>query len=139
MKHLKIYEGFNYKWKNIYEENNKLYINLYKLIAEMEKTNPIDVSEMEKEYIKLVKGILIGRVITFSSDDIGGNVTDICENVSFYSGFDDSTINDSNFQINFIRIQVEDFDDEFNLDDDKIEVHLDITAKEFRERKKYNL
>lgn len=139
MKHLRIYEGFGYKWKNIYEKDGELHIHLYKLISEMEDSveDRSDLKKMEDEYVKLVINLLVGKVITFSTDDYYEDITDVCDNVSFYNSIGD--LGPDNFQISFVQIGVEHLDEDFNINDDEVIVHLNIDSEMVRKTKKYNL
>ena len=142
MKYLKSYENSSYNWKNIYEKNGKLYINLYSLSNEMEKSvfgkDKYIIAEKEVEYYKLVKKLMIDKVITFSCTDcIEDKHTGICENIDFEGGFEED--NDHAFQLEFIKIKLEGSEDFHNIDDDLVIIHTDIDPKLYRETEKYNL
>ena len=154
MKYLKFYESHPYKWENITEKNGKLYINIYQLASEMEdslnyKEDQIldddqiqNLREKEKEYMALIRKILVNNVITFDSS-YEDNITGICEYVEFHSGFGDARAN--GFQFEYIHIKIEnltndeELDDALDIGDDVVIVHLDIDSDVFRDSKKYNL
>jgi hypothetical protein len=142
MKHLKSYESTSkYNWKNIYEEDGKLYINVYKLIYEMEETvrdlGKNEILKKEDEYRYLLETSFIGKVISFQCSDCGETHTGICEDVEFHTGFEDPGNN--RFQVDFIQFVIEDIDDSHAIDDDKITVHLDIDPELYRNIKRYNI
>lgn len=148
MKYLKLYESHPYNWKNITEKNNKLFINIYQLASEMEdslnfkkiltlnETQIGRLREKEQEYIKLVKKLLVDKIITFNSS-YEANLTGICKDVEFHSGFGDASPN--GFQFEYINIILEDEEEEFDIGDEDVIVHLDIDPNVYRDSKKYNL
>jgi hypothetical protein len=140
MKHLKIYEIFDYKWKNIEEKNDKLYVNLYGLANEMSsvaKGNKPLLVKMESEYFDLVRKLLIGKVITFTGED--DDITGVCDDVVFHSGFGPPSDEDD-FQFQYIEVKTENMEDGENIEDeDKVIIHLDIDPIFFRSSHKYNL
>lgn len=138
MKHIKLYEGFGYKWKNIYEEDGNLYINLYKLADEIQFdaiNNKYDLVKIESDYYDLVRKLLIGKVITFYSEEYGV-ITNICDKIEFYAGFGKI---EGRFKLGFIEIKTENIEDSDNIDDDKVIIHLNIEPDLFRSTQKYNL
>lgn len=154
MKYLKFYESHPYKWENITEKNGKLYINIYQLASEMEdslkykddqiltKIEKEKLIAKEKEYRNLIRKMLLDNVITFDSS-YEDNITGICEDVEFHSGFGDARAN--GFQFEYIHIKIENLTNDEELDnaldigDDVVIVHLDIDSDVFRDSKKYNL
>jgi hypothetical protein len=139
MKHVKVYELFDYKWKNIEEKDGKVYLNLYDLSHEMEafaNKNRDAIVKMESEYKDLIRKLLIGNVITFSSDEYD-EITDICDDVEFHSGF--GTPDEYDFQFQHIQIKTEDLEEATNIDDDKVIIHLDSYGEIFKKSKKFNL
>ena len=138
MKYLRSYEGYNYEWKSIIKKNNKLYVHLYILASEMEMSvdDEHNITERETEYFTLVKKLMIGKVITFSSADSDVD-KGICEDIEFHSGFE--FIDDDKFQIEYIQIRLENMEYAENIDDDLVIIHTEIDPDVYRETKKYNL
>lgn len=154
MKYLKFYESHPYNWKNIIEKNGKLYINIYALSSEIEETLNFKEDQIltnkekdalrnkEKEYRNLIRKLLIENVITFDSS-YEDNITGICEDVEFHSGFGDAKPN--GFQFEYINIKIENLNNDEELDealdigDEDVIIHLDVDPNVYRDSKKYNL
>jgi len=158
MKNLKLYEEYNiYKWKNIKKIKDKIYINIYQLADEMERTiiNNRDselVVEMEKEYCKLLGKLLKGKVVTFIPDDSYGTyynkheTTGICRSISFFSNPYDSEYlgNEENqyyFSVDSMSIYLEDDDESYTISNDEelIIIHSDIDPNFYRDTRNFNL
>ena len=146
MKHLKVFEAYkNYKWNNIYQKGDKLYIHVYNLSHEMLDTlgkNPDDrfdqdVHNLENEYCELIEELLEGKVITFSCSDCSVNHTGVCEYIYFESGFQPAE--NGFFEAEYLQIKLEESSETHNIDDDKIIVHLDGDPELYRNINKYNI
>jgi hypothetical protein len=141
MRHLKTYENqsetYPYKWENIIQKGDKLYVNLYELVTEMESTafGKKEMRKMEKIYRKLIKNLLIGKVISFDCEDCQDHIG-ICDDVMFSA---DDVYDYSGFDIQYIHILTEDMNDSHTSEDGKITIHLDINPDFFRDTKNYNL
>lgn len=150
MKNLKLYEEYNiYKWKNIKKIKDKIYINIYQLADEMERTiiNNRDselVVEMEKEYCKLLGKLLKGKVVTFIPDDSYGTyynkheTTGICRSISFFSNPYDIGYY---FSVDSMSIYLEDDDESYIISNDEelIIIHSDIDPNFYRDTRNFNL
>lgn len=153
MKNLKLYEEYNiYKWKNIKKIKDKIYINIYQLADEMERTiiNNRDselVVKMEKEYFKLLGKLLKGKVVTFIPDYYNKHeTTGICRSISFFTNPYDSEYlgNEENqyyFSIDSMSIYLEDDKESYTISNDEelIIIHSDIDPNFYRDTKIFNL
>ena len=146
MKYIKTYEDKKYGYNNIVEKDGKLHIYVYQLAKEMEESvvqnnksalNPFAIKE--KEFVNLVRKLLVGKVISFSCGDCYPWTwhTGVCDYVDFDSDFLGEDKN--GFMINFISIKLEDFREPHSIDIDEIIVDLNIDADTFRNANKYNL
>jgi len=146
MKYLHLFENQNesypYEWENIVQKGNKLYIYVYELANEMESDvagkGKEELVKMEHTYYKLIRNLLIGKVITFDCEECSIEHTGICDTVGFSSGrYEEGS--DDTFQVQFVHISTEDIDDQHNIEDEEIIVHLDIDPETYRTANKYNL
>jgi len=157
MKYIKTFEDYGYRWKNIIEKDGNLYINLHQLIFEMENhankvrenkkltrggySIPDDnkiVSDMETEYITLVRNLIENKVISFNDPDFGSHYG-LCTNVSFESGpFTEDSKNDSIFQFEYISIKIDNEEDYYNVDEEVI-VYLDLDSEMYKTKSKFNI
>lgn len=143
MKHLKVYETFEYGWINIYKNQfGELCIKPYSLASEMEQPvkelNKNIIRKEEKRYYKLVKELLIGKVVSFDCADCNGDRhVGVCDDVEFHSGFDEPA--DDQFQFSFIQIKTEDREEAHSIEDEDNIIILNVPVEEFRIQQKYNL
>jgi hypothetical protein len=160
MKFIKTYEGYGYKWKNIVEKNDKLYINLYQLAREMEYSannerefkklrrghysTPSDIeiiSNQECEYRNLIFKLLIDKVISFEDENSNSHFG-ICDRISFESGPSGFVKEiQYTFQFEYISIRIYEEDEWYNVGagNKDVIVHLNIDPEIYKNNIKFNI
>lgn len=128
-------------WKNIFEEDGNMYVNLFELGVEMlESIDTSDkylVEQLETYYRDFLKDLIENAVITFYSEEEGKDITGICEEVIFdVDNFSD--LPDDTFQIDGISFKINGISEPLYVSDEKIKI-TNIDPKVFISSKKYNL
>jgi hypothetical protein len=134
-------------WNNIEVKDNIITANIYKLANEMLDSineNPDDrdkdeVKKMEQEYIQLIRGLLVGKVISFECSDCKvSKHKGVCQNILFENGILSSP-DKGFFDIEYIQIKLENTDDYHNIEDDEFKIYLNEDPELYRATSKYNL